>query len=167
MNQYKKRVYILGGGTFSYVRNHLALAVPAFGETARRLDILCRRRFLDMDVRLKLTRMADGRSFLITMKMSLSMLQTSKRTLQPKWYSSMLVCVITLDRLERCHLTSMHLGSKQVRGSRWWNWHRPKRCSNHPRWTERYLLGGLQNHLWSDLSRAVCDRTQPVEEKFL
>ena len=31
------KIHIIGGGTFSHVRNHLALAAPAFGETARRL----------------------------------------------------------------------------------------------------------------------------------
>ena len=35
-----KKIYILGGGTFNYVRNHLALAAPAFGETARKLKTL-------------------------------------------------------------------------------------------------------------------------------
>lgn len=32
-----KMIYVIGGGTFSHVRNHLALAAPAFGTTARRL----------------------------------------------------------------------------------------------------------------------------------
>jgi hypothetical protein len=31
------RIHIIGGGTFSHVRNHLALAAPAFGSTARKL----------------------------------------------------------------------------------------------------------------------------------
>jgi hypothetical protein len=35
-----KIIRILGGGTFSHVRNHLALSAPAFGETARKLDLL-------------------------------------------------------------------------------------------------------------------------------
>ena len=30
----KKRIYILGGGTFTHVRAHMSLAAPAFGETA-------------------------------------------------------------------------------------------------------------------------------------
>ena len=33
----RKTIHIIGGGTFSYVRNHLALAAPAFGETALKL----------------------------------------------------------------------------------------------------------------------------------
>lgn len=31
------KIHIIGGGTFSHVRNHLALAAPAFGSTARKL----------------------------------------------------------------------------------------------------------------------------------
>lgn len=34
-------IEILGGGTVSHVRNHLALCAPAFGETARRLGDVC------------------------------------------------------------------------------------------------------------------------------
>lgn len=33
----KKRVVIIGGGTFSHLRTHLALAAPAFGTTAKQL----------------------------------------------------------------------------------------------------------------------------------
>lgn len=66
MQQYKKIVHILGGGTFSHVRNHLALAMPAFGETARALEELCKERFQDMEVWLQLTKMADHKSFLVT-----------------------------------------------------------------------------------------------------
>jgi hypothetical protein len=33
-------IHIIGGGTFSHVRNHLALAAPAFGGTARKLAAL-------------------------------------------------------------------------------------------------------------------------------
>lgn len=36
----QKRVEILGGGTFSYVRNHLAICAPAFGETAYKISCL-------------------------------------------------------------------------------------------------------------------------------
>ncbi len=66
MNTYKKIVHILGGGTFSHVRNHLSLAMPAFGETARALELHCKERFKDMDVWLQLTKMADHKSFLVT-----------------------------------------------------------------------------------------------------
>ncbi len=52
----KKRVVILGGGTFNYVRNHLAIAAPAFGTTARCLHELL------PDSQLLLTRMAESTS---------------------------------------------------------------------------------------------------------
>jgi hypothetical protein len=66
MNQ-KKDIYVLGGGTFSHVRNHLALAAPAFGTTARQIRNLCEQQFDDkMDVSLILTKMADSKSALIT-----------------------------------------------------------------------------------------------------
>jgi len=61
-----KKILILGGGTFSHVRTHLALAAPAFGETARRLAVICENRFDNMDVELKLTRMADHTSPIVT-----------------------------------------------------------------------------------------------------
>lgn len=53
-------IEIFGGGTVSYVRNHLALCTPAYGSTARALARL----FLEngvpaAQVRLNLTRMAD------------------------------------------------------------------------------------------------------------
>jgi hypothetical protein len=36
------KIHIIGGGTFSHVRSHLALAAPAFGETAKKLyEIFC------------------------------------------------------------------------------------------------------------------------------
>lgn len=55
----KKRIDIFGGGTFSHVRNHLALAAPAFGETARKLYLRSLKKFPEMDVRIHLTKMAD------------------------------------------------------------------------------------------------------------
>jgi len=61
-----KQILILGGGTFSNIRTHLALAAPAFGATAKELEILCRERFTNMDVNLRLTRMADSSSSLVT-----------------------------------------------------------------------------------------------------
>lgn len=57
-----KSIHILGGGTFSHVRSHLALAAPAFGETARKLETLCKEKFTTMDIHLHLTRMADNTS---------------------------------------------------------------------------------------------------------
>lgn len=63
-----KKIYVLGGGTFSHVRNHLSLATPAFGETARAIHKkLCS--MLDpgeYDVNLVLTKMADSSSKLVT-----------------------------------------------------------------------------------------------------
>lgn len=61
-----KTVMVLGGGTFSHVRAHLALAAPAFGRTARQLTKLCRERFTRMDVYLRLTQMAGGLETLST-----------------------------------------------------------------------------------------------------
>jgi hypothetical protein len=55
-----KNVHILGGGTFSHVRNHLALAVPAFGNTARQLEQECKAQFSsDYTIITHLTKMAD------------------------------------------------------------------------------------------------------------
>lgn len=83
-----KNMHIIGGGTFSHVRNHLALAAPAFGTTARVLNDLIRRKSLELDgsirglvsgsstaifnsaigmfVHLHLTKMADPSSTLVT-----------------------------------------------------------------------------------------------------
>ena len=62
-----KTIHIFGGGTFSHVRNHLALAMPAFGTTAKRIEQLCKERFEDkMDIHLHLTKMADTNSTLVT-----------------------------------------------------------------------------------------------------
>ncbi len=55
----QKLVHIIGGGTVSHVRNHLALCVPAYGTTARRLTELSRAQSDAMDVVLHLTKMAD------------------------------------------------------------------------------------------------------------
>lgn len=61
-----KQVQIFGGGTFSHVRTHLALAVPAFGTVARQLAMLCAEHNQTMDVVLHLTRMADPQSKIVT-----------------------------------------------------------------------------------------------------
>lgn len=61
-----KTVHIIGGGTLSHVRNHLAIAAPAFGATAKRLYELCQERFDKMDIHLHLTKMADSNSKLET-----------------------------------------------------------------------------------------------------
>lgn len=61
-----KKVVVIGGGTFSHVRTHLALSTPAFGKTARTLADKCRKVFTNMDVELVLTKMADHTSNLVT-----------------------------------------------------------------------------------------------------
>lgn len=61
-----KRVVILGGGTFNYVRCHLALAAPAFGATAEIIADYAYDRFKNMDIDLNLTKMAEPSSDLIT-----------------------------------------------------------------------------------------------------
>jgi hypothetical protein len=53
-------VRIIGGGTVSHVRNHLALCAPAYGTTAKRLLGLCSA--LGTPAELTLTRMADPTS---------------------------------------------------------------------------------------------------------
>lgn len=64
----KKRIVILGGGTFAYNSCHLAIAAPAFGTTARTLSTLSQQRFngnkIDnkMEVWTYFTRMAGGPS---------------------------------------------------------------------------------------------------------
>src|ERR1035437_10020626 len=58
-----KKTIILGGGTFAYIRNHLALCAPAFGNTARKIHSLLG---ADNNVRLILTKMADPSSLLVT-----------------------------------------------------------------------------------------------------
>lgn len=61
-----KTLNIIGGGTFSHVRNHLSLAIPAFGTTARQLATLSELKFDNLDINLYLTKMADIKSNLVT-----------------------------------------------------------------------------------------------------
>ncbi len=62
-----KQIHIFGGGTFNHVRSHLALAAPAFGGTARKLDDLIEDGWAgEWLSRLHLTKMADPRSSIIT-----------------------------------------------------------------------------------------------------
>ncbi len=74
-----KNIHIIGGGTFNYVRNHLALAAPAFGKTAKQLHDLTSNWIDDYDYRmndynvpdeydceLHLTKMADHQSTVVT-----------------------------------------------------------------------------------------------------
>lgn len=60
----RKTYHVFGGGTFSHVRNHLAIAAPAFGETSRRIAALLEAE--GEQVELHLTKMADHRSTLVT-----------------------------------------------------------------------------------------------------
>lgn len=53
-----RRVVVFGGGTFNHVACHLALAVPAFGETAKRLHQMFQRNGT-LESSLVLTKMAD------------------------------------------------------------------------------------------------------------
>ena len=67
-----KKIYILGGGTFNHVRNHLSLATPAFGETAKSLktkfdsSIVSAGLSNDFETHLILTKMADSSSGIVT-----------------------------------------------------------------------------------------------------
>ena len=62
-----KTIEIFGGGTYSYVRNHLALCAPAFGRTAKNLSDLFHNEVQGkMMVNLHLTRMVIPYSTLIT-----------------------------------------------------------------------------------------------------
>jgi hypothetical protein len=58
----KKRIVVIGGGTFEPIRNHLSLCAPAFGTTARKIhSLLNKATWNDSDkiVELALTKMAD------------------------------------------------------------------------------------------------------------
>lgn len=55
-----KKVHIIGGGTVSFIRSHLALCAPAYGDTARDLSMICQQHDKKLDVVLHLTRMAGG-----------------------------------------------------------------------------------------------------------
>ena len=59
-----KKIIVLGGGTFSYVRNHLAICAPAFGDTARTIHSILGG--LANNAHLVLTKMADTTSNLVT-----------------------------------------------------------------------------------------------------
>lgn len=56
----KAAIHVVGGGTIVHVRNHLALAAPAYGSTAREIAGICTR--MGQPARLTLTRMADTSS---------------------------------------------------------------------------------------------------------
>jgi hypothetical protein len=81
-----KKVHVLGGGTFSYVRNHLALSAPAFGQTARILYNMSIKRFpVEMDVELHLTKMASPlENDIVTNEDVLKLVQELKSDLDTK-----------------------------------------------------------------------------------
>lgn len=55
------KIHVFGGGTFSHVRNHLAIAAPAFGETANEIFKGLRySTYRDFGQELHLTKMAGG-----------------------------------------------------------------------------------------------------------
>lgn len=60
------KVIIIGGGTFNHVAAHLALAAPAFGNTARQIHALFKDYCKGMEPVLVLTKMADHTSNIIT-----------------------------------------------------------------------------------------------------
>lgn len=60
MGMNKPIAAVIGGGTLFHVRPHLALAAPAYGETARRLASLLEQRAPGYRTVLHLTRMAGG-----------------------------------------------------------------------------------------------------------
>lgn len=63
----KKIVAIVGGGTISHVRSHLALCAPAYGETARTISMYCNDKLTKtMQKHIYLTKMADSNSSLVT-----------------------------------------------------------------------------------------------------
>ena len=62
-------IYVLGGGTFSHVRSHLALAAPAFGQTAKDIYLhLVREAGVEQTfgAKLLLTKMAHSDSKIVT-----------------------------------------------------------------------------------------------------
>lgn len=59
-NEMKKTVEIIGGGTVSHVRSHLALAAIAYGTTARDLRAICESHSDKLKVNLHLTKMAGA-----------------------------------------------------------------------------------------------------------
>jgi phosphopantothenoylcysteine synthetase/decarboxylase len=59
------KVVVFGGGTFNHVACHLALAAPAFGQTARKLHAMYKDNG-SYESHLVLTKMADFNSTLIT-----------------------------------------------------------------------------------------------------
>lgn len=59
-------IHILGGGTFSHIRSHMAICAPAFGHTAKAIHEYLY--WLGSDSELHLTKMADSESDIVTNK---------------------------------------------------------------------------------------------------
>mgnify|MGYP000020374523 CR=1 FL=1 len=82
---YKKNVAIIGGGTVSHVKSHLALSAPAYGSTARRLKEICAEHSDKLDIDLYLTRMANsGRGDLETNEDIAKLVEELKQDVQTK-----------------------------------------------------------------------------------
>lgn len=58
----RRQIHVVGGGTIEPVREHMALAARAYGNTARRIAELSSTFWSSMDVNLHLTKMADPSS---------------------------------------------------------------------------------------------------------
>jgi hypothetical protein len=60
-----KKIHIIGGGTVSHIRPHLALAAPAYGTTANKLWEICqiakKNGHTDLETEIHLTKMAGGK----------------------------------------------------------------------------------------------------------
>ena len=79
-----KKVLIIGGGTIFHVRPHLALAAPAYGETASKLYQLCKQDMPEMQIDLQLTRMAGGSKSLETSDDVANLLKNATADLETK-----------------------------------------------------------------------------------
>lgn len=66
MSSVPKKIIVIGGGTYNYVRAHLALAAPAFGESAKQIAELTKVHCPLLTTELVLTKMADSQSMIIT-----------------------------------------------------------------------------------------------------
>jgi len=56
----KDKIVIIGGGTMSHIKSHLALCAPAYGTTAKKIKSILDGIEHDYDIELILTRMAGG-----------------------------------------------------------------------------------------------------------
>lgn len=50
----KQTINIIGGSTFNHIRNHLSLAIPAFGTTARKIKslVIYDSRFNELEIKI-------------------------------------------------------------------------------------------------------------------